>query len=164
MNLYGWVSSAWLGPLPAGLKFPKTYFLHGRCCMRKWIIISAVLLSVCALVLVVVVNLNSLIDRNKDYLLDQAQRALGRQVSVGDVGLTVWGGVGLRLSNFALADDPSFSSGHFVRARDLQVNVKLLPLLKKEFQVKRLILHGPVIEVIWNKGGRFNFSTIGKYK
>jgi autotransporter translocation and assembly factor TamB len=132
--------------------------------MRKWIIISAVLLSVCALVLVAVVNLNSLIDRNRDYLLDQAQRALGRQVSVGDVGVTVWGGVGLRLSNFALADDPSFSSGHFIRAKDLQVNVKLLPLLKKEFQVKRLILHDPVIEIIRNKEGRFNFSTIGKEK
>jgi uncharacterized protein involved in outer membrane biogenesis len=132
--------------------------------MRKWIIISAVLLFVCAVVVVAVVNLNALINRNRDYLIDQAQRALGRQVSVGDVGVTVWGGIGLRLSDFALADDPSFSARHFVRAKDLQINVKLLPLLRKEFQVKRLILHDPIIEIIRNKEGRFNFSTIGKEK
>jgi AsmA protein len=63
-----------------------------------------------------------------------------------------------------MSDDPSFSSGDFVRAKDLQVNVRLLPLLRKEFQIKRLILHDPVIEIIRNREGTFNFSTIGKDK
>ena len=55
---------------------------------------------------------------------------------------------------------PSRSS-HFVSAEDLQINVKLLPLLRKDFQIKRLILHKPVIQVIRNKEGKFNFSTLG---
>jgi uncharacterized protein involved in outer membrane biogenesis len=132
--------------------------------MRKWIIISAVLFGLCLVVVLALLNLNSLINRNKDYFLAQAERALGRKVSVGDVGVTLWGGVGLRLSNFTMSDDPSFSSSHFVRAEDLQINVKLLPLLRKDFQVKRLILHRPLIEVIRNKEGKFNFSTIGRDK
>jgi hypothetical protein len=131
--------------------------------MRK-IIVSAVLLSLCLVVVLVLLNLNSLINRNKDYFLAQAERALGRKVTVGDVGVTLWGGVGLRLSNFTLSDDPSFSSRHFVRAEDLQINLKLLPLLRKDFQVKRLILHRPLIEIIRNKEGQFNFSTIGRDK
>jgi uncharacterized protein involved in outer membrane biogenesis len=132
--------------------------------MRKWIIISAVLFCLCLVVVFALLNLNSLINRNKDYFLAQAERALGRKVSVGDVGVTLWGGVGLRLSNFTMSDDPSFSSSHFVRAEDLQINVKLMPLLRKDFQVKRLILHRPLIEIIRNKEGKFNFSTIGKDK
>jgi AsmA protein len=132
--------------------------------MRKWIIIGAVLFCLCLVVVLALLNLNSLINRNKDYFLAQAERALGRKVSVGDVGVTLWGGVGLRLSNFTMSDDPSFSSSHFVRAEDLQINVKLLPLLRKDFQVKRLILHRPLIEVIRNKEGKFNFSTIGRDK
>ena len=132
--------------------------------MRKWIIIGAVLFALCAIVVLALLNLNSLINRNKDYFLGQAEQALGRKVSVGDVGVTLWGGVGLTLSNFTMSDDPSFSSSHFVSAEDLQINVKLLPLLRKDFQVKRLILHKPVIQVIRNKEGKFNFSTLGKEK
>ncbi len=130
--------------------------------MRKWIVMGAVLFAFCAVVVLALLNLNSLINRNKDYFLGQAERALGRKVSVGDVGVTLWGGVGLTLSNFTMSDDPSFSSSHFVHAEDLQINVKLLPLLRKDFQVKRLILHKPIIQVIRNKEGRFNFSTIGQ--
>jgi uncharacterized protein involved in outer membrane biogenesis len=132
--------------------------------MRKWIIIGAVLFSFCAIVVLALLNLNSLVNRNKDYFLGQAEQALGRKVSVGDVGVTLWGGVGLRLSNFTMSEDPSFSSGHFVRAADLQINVKLLPLLRRDFQVKRFVLNQPVIQIIRNKEGRFNFSTIGKEK
>jgi uncharacterized protein involved in outer membrane biogenesis len=130
--------------------------------MRKWIVMGAVLFAFCAVVVLALLNLNSLINRNKDYFLGQAERTLGRKVSVGDVGVTLWGGVGLTLSNFTMSDDPSFSSSHFVHAEDLQINVKLLPLLRKDFQVKRLILHQPTIQIIRNKEGRFNFSTIGK--
>jgi uncharacterized protein involved in outer membrane biogenesis len=130
--------------------------------MRKWIIAGVVLLSLSVVVALALLNLNSLLNRNKDYLLTQAQQALGRKVSVGEIGLTLWGGVGVRLKNFILSDDPAFSSTDFVRAEDLQVNVKLLPLLQKEFRVKRLILNRPVIEIIRNKEGTFNFSTIAK--
>ena len=59
--------------------------------MRKWIIVSAVLFVFCAIVVLALLNLNSLINRNKDYFLTQAEQALRRKVSVGDVGLTLWG-------------------------------------------------------------------------
>lgn len=129
--------------------------------MRKWVIAGVLLLSAVAIAALALVNLNSSIARNRGYFLEQARRALGRKVSVGAVEVTLWSGVGLRLRNVALGDDPSFSSGDFIRAGDLQVNVKLLPLLRKELQIKRLILHDPVIEVVRDKAGRFNFSSIG---
>jgi hypothetical protein len=59
--------------------------------MRKWIIIGGVLFALCAIVVLALLNLNSLINRNKDYFLSQAEQALGRKVSVGDVGVTLWG-------------------------------------------------------------------------
>ena len=130
--------------------------------MRKWVIAGSILLILCAIVVVALLNLNSLIKRNQEYLLSQAEQALGRKVAVGDVSVTLWNGIGIKLEKFSMSDDPSFSSGDFVRAKDLQVNVKLLPLLRKEFQVKRLILREPVIVVVRDREGDFNFSTIGK--
>jgi AsmA protein len=130
--------------------------------MRKWIIAAIVLLVLCAAAFVALLNANALINRNKDYLLDQAQRSLGRKVSVGDLEVTIFSGIGVRLHDFAMSDDPAFSSGDFIRAKDLQVNLKLFPLLMRRFQVKRMILHGPVITVIRNAKKEYNFSTIGE--
>src|SRR5258706_9984878 len=129
--------------------------------MRKWLIMAgATLLVLVAVTALALMNLNSLINRNKAYLLAKAQESLGRQLGVGDIALTLWGGIGVRLKQFSLSDDPAFSKEPFVRAADLQVNMKLLPLLRKELQVRNLVLHEPVINVIRDKSGQFNFSTI----
>src|SRR5918995_5260536 len=133
--------------------------------MRKWMIIASVaLLLLVILAVVALVNLNGLIDRNKDYLLAQAKEALGREVAIGDVGVSLWGGIGVRLKDFSLADDPSFAKEAFVRAENLQVNMKLLPLFKKDLQISRVILRRPVINIIKDQKGQFNFSTIGREK
>ncbi|HEX9444762.1 MAG TPA: AsmA family protein [Candidatus Binatia bacterium] len=133
--------------------------------MRKWLIMAgATLLVLVAVTALALMNLNSLINRNKAYLLAKAQESLGRQLGVGDIALTLWGGIGVRLKQFSLSDDPAFSKEPFVRAADLQVNMKLLPLLRKELQVRNLVLHEPVINVIRDKSGQFNFSTIGGAK
>jgi uncharacterized protein involved in outer membrane biogenesis len=129
--------------------------------MRKWIIAGVVLFSLVALAIVGLLSVNSLIARNKDYLLRQAEQALGRKISVNEVEATLIGGIGVRLTNFAMADDPDYASGDFVRAKDLQVNLKFWPLLKKEARIKRVILHDPVIRVIRNAQGNFNFSSVG---
>jgi AsmA protein len=133
--------------------------------MRKWIIGGALALVLTVVVLVgLLLNINALIARNKEYLISQAEHALGREIEVGEVEATLLNGIGVRLGNFVMADDPVFSAEKFIRARDLQINLKFWPLLRKEFQVKRVILHDPVIRVIRNQAGVFNFSTIGKAK
>jgi AsmA protein len=128
--------------------------------MRKLVITGGVLLVLLVLIGFAVVNLNALVNRNRDYLIAQAQEALGRNVEVADIGVTLWGGIGIRLKEFSLADDPSFSRESFIRAADLQVNVKFLPLLKKELEIDELVLRRPVINIIRNEKGQFNFSTI----
>lgn len=130
--------------------------------MRKLTVISlALLVLVVGLAILLLANLNRLVKRNKGQILAKSEQALGRKVSVGEINVSVWGGIGVRLENLALADDRSFSSGDFVRAQELQVQLKLLPLLRKEFQIKRLILRRPAITVIRDKKGVFNFSSIG---
>ncbi|MEE8503297.1 MAG: AsmA family protein [candidate division NC10 bacterium] len=130
--------------------------------MRKLGIAAVILLILGALVAFALLNLDRLVNRNKDYILTQAEQALGRKVAVEAIGVTVWGGIGVRLKNFAMADDRAFSQKDFLRAADLQVNVELLPLLRKELRIKRLILHEPVIRVIRNTKGTLNFATLGR--
>ena len=133
--------------------------------MKKWLGVAGI--AVLAIVIVAVIalaNLNSLINSHKDYLLARAQESLGRNMSVGEITLTLWGGIGVRLKQFALSDDPAFSKDPFVSAADLQVNVKLLPLLRKELEIRNVVLHKPVINVVRDKSGQFNFASIGGEK
>jgi len=130
--------------------------------MRKWLIAGAILLVLIVVALIGLLNINALIARNKGYLIEQAESALGRKISVDQVQATIFSGIGARLTNFAMADDPAYASGDFVRAKDLQVIVKFWPLLSKSVQVKQVILHDPVIQIVRNRDGNFNFSTIGK--
>ena len=130
--------------------------------MRKWLIASSILLVLIVVAFIALLNVNALIARNKGYLIEQAEGALGRRISVDQVQATIFSGIGARLTNFAMADDPTYASGDFVRAKDLQIIVEFWPLLRKSVQVKQVILHDPVIQIVRNRDGNFNFSTIGK--
>jgi AsmA protein len=130
--------------------------------MRKWIIAGVVTVTLAAASAAILINLNALIQRNRDFLISQAEQALGRKISVGEIETTLFSGIGMRLTNFTMTDDPKYSSGDFVRAKDLQVKLQFWPLLRKEFQVKTLVLHQPVIQIVRAANGEFNFSTVGK--
>src|SRR5262245_49434304 len=129
---------------------------------RKWIIAGAIVSALAAITVAALLNLNSLIARNKDYLLEKAEQAMGRNLKVGAIEATIFTGLGVKLKDFSMADDPRYSKDDFIRAKDLQVIVNFWPLLRKEVKVKKIILHGPTIVVIRDASGSFNFSTIGK--
>lgn len=131
--------------------------------MPRWVfIVGGILLIIVTAAVVAVLNINSYIQGNRDYLIQQAEKAVGRQIEVENIEVNLWRGIGIRFENFRLADDPTFSSDSFVRARNLQANVRLLPLLRKDVQVKRLILHEPAINVIRNRQGVYNFASLGE--
>jgi AsmA protein len=116
-------------------------------------ITGGLLAVIVVLFVIVFLNLEGIVNRNKDFFLSQAESALGREVSVEKIGITLRGGIGVRLENVTIADDPTFSSEPFVRAKDLQINAKLLPLLKKQFEIKRVILRDPVIQILRDADG-----------
>ena len=130
--------------------------------MPKWLFIfGGVLLVIVIAAVIGVLNINSYIQRNREYLIQQAEKAVGRQIEVQNIEVNLWNGIGVRFENFRLADDPAFSSDPFVQAKSLQANVRLLPLLRKDVQVKRLILHEPGINIIRNRQGVYNFASLG---
>ncbi len=129
--------------------------------MRKLFIVAAILVILSGLVALALRNLSGLINRNKDYLLARAQQTLGRQVTVGDIGVTLWGGIGARVSNFALADDLAFSQEKFLQSADLQVDVEFFPLFWKELRIKRFILHQPILTIVRDAQGRLNIASLG---
>lgn len=124
--------------------------------MKKLLVIGIVVVVLVGILLLLVFNLGAIVNRNKDALITRAEQQLGREITIGEIGVKLWGGLGVRLDDFTVADDPAFSDEPFVRARSLQVDVQILPLLRKELKIKRITLHDPVIRVIRGEGGTLN--------
>lgn len=125
--------------------------------MRKRIVVTvaAALAGVLGLTLL---NANFLVRLNKEFLIGRAERSLGRQISVDQIEVNFWP-PSARLVNFVLADDPAFSTEDFLRAKNLRVELRLLPLLIGQLLPKRVDIESPLITVVRDAQGRYNLEN-----
>ncbi|NIP38302.1 MAG: AsmA family protein [Candidatus Dadabacteria bacterium] len=130
--------------------------------LKRVLILSIIFVIFLCICIYGFLNINKLIDQNKEYIVSQVEKAVGRDVSVGKIRLNLMGGIGLNLTGLNIKDDPGYHSGNFIETSSLIVSLKLMPLLSKEVQVKKIILNEPVIKIIKSKNGEFNFSTLAK--
>jgi len=129
--------------------------------MRKWLILGVVLAVVAGGLALALVNLNSYLNRNKDWLAAQVEGALGRKVSFSEIGVQLFGGFGARIKDLRIADDPAFSKDDFVKAGDVEVSMALWPALFGKYEVKRVVLKQPEVTIIRTESGN-NYDSIGK--
>lgn len=118
---------------------------------------------VIAVLVVIIVVLPFVIDVNtfRPRIESELTNALGRKVTVGNLGLSLISG-SLTADNIAIADDPSFSNSPFVQARKLNVGVEMIPLIfSKTLHVTDLTLSEPQVSLLRDRSGKWNFSTLG---
>jgi AsmA protein len=128
--------------------------------MRRLGIIAAVIFLV---VVVAVAIFAATFDVNKyrGTIQSQLEKRLGRPVLLGDMGLSLFP-PRFRVQNLAIADDTRFSpDAPFIRAQELDVSVKLLPLLHRQFEIDSLSLQRPIVNLIKNSAGVWNFASLG---
>ena len=135
--------------------------------MRRGLLIGGSILGVIVLVIVAlfgyaVLNLNSIIETNRDRILSKVSDSLGRPVAVSSIKATLGWGVALDVSGLTLADEPAFSNQPMVSVQDAYCRVELIPLLSKRIRIVRLDIQNPVIRVIWSRSGELNVAMIGK--
>lgn len=129
--------------------------------MRKaFVIIGIIVVVLIAAVLIFAATFN--VNQYHDQIQSQLQQHLGRQVSLGDMKLGVFP-LRFEVQNVSIADDPKFNAQKpFVQAQELDVSVKLLPLLHKDVEIDTLTLARPSVNLIKNKQGVWNFASIGQ--
>lgn len=118
---------------------------------------------VVAILVVIVVALPFIINVNsfRPKLEATATEALGRQVKVGNLSLSILTG-SVTADNISIADDPAFGTNPFVTAKSLKVGVELMPLItSKELRVTDITLEQPEITLLKNAAGKWNFSSLG---
>ena len=102
--------------------------------MRKVAIVIGIIILV---IIVAAVVFAATFDVNKyrGTIQSELEKRLGRQVTLGDMHLGLLP-PSFRVQSLAIADDPRLRSEKpFVQAQELDVTVKLLPLLHKSVEV-----------------------------
>jgi AsmA protein len=128
--------------------------------MKRILVVVGIVVAILVLVaaaLPLFVNANQF----RPLLETKLTKALGRQVKLGDLKLSVFSG-GVTASDLSIADDPKFSTGAFLSAQSLAIGVDLQPLIfSRKLHVNRIAVDQPNIALMQNPAGAWNFSTIG---
>ena len=128
--------------------------------MRKFAIAAVI---TCVVVVLVLALLPQFLDVNhyRPRIQAELQNRLGRPVTLGNIKASFLP-PSLIVKDVVIGEDSRFGAGPFAKAQELDVRVALLPLLRKDLQVKSLRLMNPDIELIKNQEGQWNYASLGQ--
>ncbi|HWU78332.1 MAG TPA: AsmA family protein [Rhodanobacter sp.] len=88
-------------------------------------------------------------------------QALGREVTLGKLHVSVWSG-SLDADDIHISDDPAFGEQPFITAQSLELGVRLWPLLlHRELRIVSLTLDHPAVRLLQSRDGSWNFAKFG---
>src|SRR5512143_196521 len=126
----------------------------------RWISIGIgglLLLGVLAVVLLPpLVNL----ERYRTLLAQRVGRSLGREVTLGALRVSLWGGVGAEATSIHVGQASGFGAEPFLSAEALRVHVQLLPLLRGQVKVTSAVLERPRVRLVHGSDGRWNVEDL----
>jgi AsmA protein len=129
----------------------------------KWIVGIIVGLVVLVIALLLIVPQFIDIQKYKPEIEKQAEQATGRPFSIGgDLRLSLFPWAVIGLSDVHLGNPPGYKEKDILYVKSFDVEVKLLPLISRDLQVKRFVVDGLKLNLEKNKQGRGNWEGIGK--
>ncbi|MGD9153855.1 MAG: AsmA family protein [Gammaproteobacteria bacterium] len=130
--------------------------------MKKFFKIFGIILSIIILLMIIAgflvfkfVNLNTF----KPVIVTQVKKITGRALTIsGDINWSLYPVLGVDFKNATLSNLPGFGSQPFVKANDVRIGVRLLPLLSHRIEVERIVVNGLLINLLKNRQGAVNWQ------
>ncbi len=128
----------------------------------KKLMIVAIAVVVLAVVAMFCLPLFVDINQYRGEILTQLQDRLHRQVQLGAMSLGVFP-LRVEVKDVSIAEDPRLASKlPFAQVGEMDISIKLLPLLTKSVAIDSLTLKRPQIELIKEAAGAWNFASLGQ--
>ncbi len=103
------------------------------------------------------------VQKYKPRIEAEVAKATGRSFTIGgELKLSLFPWAGIAFSDLHLGNPKGFVEKDFVSVNSFDVQVKLLPLISKDIQIKRFVVIGPKIVLEKKKDGQTNWQNLGK--
>ncbi|HKE44839.1 MAG TPA: AsmA family protein [Steroidobacteraceae bacterium] len=125
-----------------------------------WVALGVVVLFVLGAIAVV-----AFVDPNdyKDDIAKAVRDRTGRELKLdGKLSLSVFPWLAIETGHAELGNPPNFGAGPFVAVDSADVGVKLFPLLRGQFEVRRLLLDGLRVNLVKDEHGHTNWEDLSK--
>jgi AsmA protein len=127
---------------------------------KKLLVIAGIALTAFVVVAGIALSLLINVDQFRPQLARAMSAALGRDVAIGHISLSIFSGSAV-VNELSIADDPTFGKATFVTAKAVRVGVALLPLITtKHLRIESLRLEEPHVTLRRSASGTWNFSTL----
>jgi uncharacterized protein involved in outer membrane biogenesis len=122
-------------------------------------------LVVAGLLFVIVIGLLALpalvdVNRYRGLIETKAREALGREVRLGEMKLSVLPVLGVRVDDISIGALPGEGAGDLLEADSLRVGARLMPLLRGRLEVTSLVLDRPAMRIERGSDGAWNISRL----
>ena len=142
---------------------------------KLFITIGAIVAVIAVLIIVAGVIVYKKVD--KTFISSQMAKTLNRQVYIEKIDVNIFSVLsGIEIKNVAISNfktpqelenlqgKPVAAGDVFAGMESLRFKVKIMPLLKKQVEIKELVLYSPVINLSKNKQGVLNINDLIKSK
>jgi uncharacterized protein involved in outer membrane biogenesis len=125
---------------------------------RKTLI--AVTVTIAAAIIAAVLLLSILLnpDRYRPQVISYLEAKTGKPIEIGHIGVN-WIPLSIRLDNFGSRNPKPFPSGYFLKAARIDAAIDAAALLHRQIVIKSMVLHDPIINVISDPDGLWNFEN-----
>ncbi len=126
-------------------------------------IIASLLVALILLLVVAAVALPLLIDPNdfRDEISTLVEKQTGRKLQIdGEIDFSIFPWLGIELGAMELGNAPGFGDQSFAGIERADIKIKLLPLLRKQVEIKTIVLHGLNVNLARNKSGKTNWDDL----
>jgi uncharacterized protein involved in outer membrane biogenesis len=89
-----------------------------------------------------------------------ASEVVQRPVEIGRVGLKIGFGVGITIDDISVPNSQGFSPGPMIEVRKTTLNIRLLPLLRRQVAISSINLEQMIVNLERNKGKELNFTGL----
>jgi uncharacterized protein involved in outer membrane biogenesis len=117
----------------------------------------------CALLVVSIflIRILSNADRYRSMVISYLEEKTGKKVEIGRLAVTFSPGVAIQVDDFGVKSPPLFPPSYIVKVARINAQLDVRALLHRQVVIKSLVLEQPVINLVSDPDGPWNFENPG---
>jgi uncharacterized protein involved in outer membrane biogenesis len=123
-----------------------------------------ILVGIACAVLVVLISLILFLsnaDRYRPMVVSYLEQKTGKKVEIGRLAATFSSGIAIQVDDFGVKSPPLFPPSYIVKVPRIKAQLDVRALLHRQVVIKSLVLEQPVINLVSDPDGPWNFENPG---